>query len=122
MILFIFRLIALVAFNYFIFLGSSYIDTYQFIEDIKLLLNTEISVQMTVEHTNEIQINDKTKLVLTYPKLGDMKNIPDGTDDYGRMFLMLNKCIQEIHFDDKGHLAHNGDTGLQIIAPISINA
>ncbi len=47
MILFIFRLIALVAFNYFIFLGSSYIDTYQFIEDIKLLLNIEISVQMT---------------------------------------------------------------------------
>ena len=68
--------------------------------DVKVSLD-EISVQMTVEHTNEIQINDKTKLVLTYPKLGDMKNIPDGTDDYGRMFLMLNKCIQEIHFGDK---------------------
>ena len=68
--------------------------------DVKISLE-DISVQMTVEHTNEIQINDKTKLVLTYPKLGDMKNIPDGTDDYGRMFLLLNKCIQEIHFGDK---------------------
>ena len=68
--------------------------------DVKISLE-DISVQMTVEHTNEIQINDKTKLVLTYPKLGDMKSIPDGTDDYGKMFLLLNKCIQEIHFGDK---------------------
>ena len=30
-----------------------------------------------------------------------MKNIPDGTDDYNRMFNILNKCIQEIHHGDK---------------------
>ena len=47
MILFIFRLFALIAFNYLIFLGSNYIDTYQFIEDIKLLFNIETSVQVT---------------------------------------------------------------------------
>jgi len=61
----------------------------------------DISVQMTVEHTNEVQINDQTKLVLKYPLLKDMKDIPDGTDDYGKMFLLVNKCIHEIHFGDK---------------------
>ena len=61
----------------------------------------DISVQMTVEHTNEVQINDKTKIVLKYPRLIDMSGVPEGTDDYGRMFLLLNKCIQEIHFGDK---------------------
>ena len=61
----------------------------------------DISVQMTVEHTNEIQINDQTKLVLKYPLLKDMRGIPDGTDDYGKMFLLINKCVHEIHFCDK---------------------
>ena len=47
MILFTIRLIALIAFNYLIFFGSNSIDTYQFIEDIKLLFNLETSVQVT---------------------------------------------------------------------------
>ena len=47
MILFTFRLSALVAMNYFIFYGSSSIDTYQFIEDLKILTNYETSVQAT---------------------------------------------------------------------------
>ena len=47
MILFIFRLFALIALNYLIFLGSNSIDTYQFIEDVKILFNMETSVQVT---------------------------------------------------------------------------
>ena len=47
MILFTFRLSALVAMNYFIFYGSTSIDTYQFIEDLKILTNYETSVQAT---------------------------------------------------------------------------
>ena len=61
----------------------------------------DVAVQMTVEHTNEVQINDNTKLVLKYPRLVDMSGVPEGTDDYGRMFLLLNSCIHEIHFGDK---------------------
>ena len=47
MILFIFRLFALIGLNYLIFLGSNSIDTYQFIEDIKILFNIDTSVQVT---------------------------------------------------------------------------
>ena len=61
----------------------------------------DVAVQMTVEHTNEVQINDKTKIVLKYPRLVDMSDVPEGTDDYGKMFLLVNKCIHEIHFGDK---------------------
>ena len=61
----------------------------------------DVAVQMTVEHTNEVQINDQTKIVLKYPRLVDMSDVPEGTDDYGKMFLLVNKCIHEIHFGDK---------------------
>jgi len=61
----------------------------------------DVAVQMTVEHTNEVQINDQTKIVLKYPRLVDMSGVPEGTDDYSRMFLLLNNCIHEIHFGDK---------------------
>lgn len=47
MILFIFRLFALIGLNYLIFLGSNSIDTYQFIEDIKILFKIDTSVQVT---------------------------------------------------------------------------
>ena len=47
MILFIFRLFALIGLNYLIFLGSNSVDTYQFIEDIKILFNIDTSVQVT---------------------------------------------------------------------------
>ena len=48
----------------------------------------DVAVQMTVEHTNEVQINDQTKIVLKYPRLVDMSDVPEGTDDYGKMFLL----------------------------------
>ena len=77
---------------------------------------------MTADHTNEVKVNEQTKLVMKYPRLKDMNKVPENADDYSKMFLLLTNCIHEIHFDDKGHFVHNGDTGLQIIAPISINA
>ena len=75
-------------------------------DDEKTYVNKEIDldkieIQMTEGHTNIANITDKIKIVMKYPRLVDMADVPDGTDDYGRMFLLLNKCIQEIHFGDK---------------------
>ena len=63
----------------------------------------EIDVHMTADHTNEVTISKEPpiKLVLTYPRLKDVKDVPDGIDDYQKMFLVLNKCIHEIHDGDK---------------------
>ena len=63
----------------------------------------EIDVHMTVDHTNEITISEEPpiKLILSYPRLKDVKDAPDGIDDFQKMFLVLNKCIHEIHHGDK---------------------
>ena len=61
----------------------------------------EIDIHMTADHTNEVQIDDKIKLVLKYPVLRDMKHISESDDEYKKMFAVLNKCIHEIHHGDK---------------------
>lgn len=61
----------------------------------------EIDVHMTADHTNEVTLNETTKLVMKYPRLKDMKGIPEGTSDFNKMFFILNKCIAEIHYGDK---------------------
>ena len=61
----------------------------------------EIDIHMTADHTNEVQIDDKIKLVLKYPVLKDMKHISESDDEYKKMFAVLNKCIHEIHHGDK---------------------
>ena len=61
----------------------------------------EVSVHMTADHTNEVKVNEQTKLVMKYPRLKDMNKVPENADDYSKMFLLLTNCIHEIHFDDK---------------------
>ena len=61
----------------------------------------EIDVHMTANHTNEVTLNDTTKLVMKYPRLKDMKGIPSNINDFNKMFFVLNKCIAEIHYGDK---------------------
>ena len=61
----------------------------------------KIDIHMTADHTNEVQIDDKIKLVLKYPVLRDMKHISESDDEYKKMFAVLNKCIHEIHHGDK---------------------
>tara|TARA_Y100000992_G_scaffold297026_1_gene260056 strand:+ start:522 stop:1229 length:708 start_codon:yes stop_codon:yes gene_type:complete len=61
----------------------------------------KIDIHMTADHTNEVQIDEKIKLVLKYPVLKDMKHISESDDDYKKMFAVLNKCIYEVHDGDK---------------------
>ena len=60
----------------------------------------DINVTMTEEHINEVQINDKVKIVFRYPILSDLKGLVANPTDVERVFHVLNKCISEIHFGD----------------------
>ena len=71
---------------------------------VKTKINLQdVNVQMTAEHTNEIKIDDKVKMVMRYPVLRDMKNMTGGfgDNDYGKVFKILNRCIHEIHWAEK---------------------
>ena len=61
----------------------------------------KIDIHMTADHTNEVQIDEKIKLVLKYPVLKDMKYISESDDEYKKMFAVLSKCIHEVHDGDK---------------------
>ena len=61
----------------------------------------DVSVQMTADHTNEIQITDQVKLFLKYPMINDMKGLMGEANETSQIFNMLNRCVQEIHFGDQ---------------------
>ena len=68
----------------------------------KTKLNLEdVGVHMTADHTNEVNISDKVKVVFNYPLLKNMKDVTVDSSEMERMFGLLNKCIREIHFSDK---------------------
>ena len=67
--------------------------------DVELNLD-DIDVQMTVGHTNTINLSGEIKLVMNYPCLGDMQ----GFDDMGEiksLFHMVKSCVHEIHDGDE---------------------
>ena len=61
----------------------------------------DIDVQMTVGHTNEIEITDTVKLFLKYPILNDMKKIADDTSQVEQIFEILTQCVHEIHYGEQ---------------------
>ena len=63
----------------------------------------EVSVHMTADHTNEVKVNEQTKLVMKYPRLKDMNKVPENADDYSQMFLLLTNRIHESRLDDKNY-------------------
>ena len=67
--------------------------------DIKVKLD-EVSVHMTDDHTNIIQITDNIKIIMKYPVLNDMVSSNKKTTEMENMFNILYKCIGEIHDED----------------------
>ena len=62
----------------------------------------EIAVHMTADHTNEVQITDKIKIVMKYPVMEDMKGI-DISAGISGTFGLISKCVHEIHDEDMIH-------------------
>ena len=61
----------------------------------------DISVQMTDEHTNEVQITDTVKLFLKYPVLKDMRGLMANISEMEQIFSVLTKCVHEIHYGEQ---------------------
>ena len=58
----------------------------------------EIGVIMNADHTNEIKITDKIKLIMKYPTLSDLSDIKSDIED---VFKMITRCVFEIHDGEK---------------------
>jgi hypothetical protein len=67
--------------------------------DVKINL-MDVSVQMTENHKNVVEITDSIKIVMKYPVLNDMKNVDNKSKEVDNVFHLLKTCINEIHDGD----------------------
>jgi len=70
--------------------------------DVKVNL-MDVSVQMTEDHKNVIEITDSIKIVMKYPVLNDMKSVSNRSKEVDNVFHLLKTCINEIHDGDVIH-------------------
>ena len=68
----------------------------------KVIKLDDISVHMTLEHTNIVELTDKIKIIMKYPVMNDMKgiNLSGGLEG---AFGLISKCVHEIHDGDTIH-------------------
>ena len=60
---------------------------------------TDVNVQMTAGHTNEIKISKDIKIIMKYPLLSDIAKVEiEGSDN--SVFSILQQCVNEIHHGD----------------------
>jgi hypothetical protein len=60
----------------------------------------EVGVNMTEDHTTEIDIGNDVKIHFRYPYLKDMMGIPETINETEKSFYVLNSCINSIHYGD----------------------
>ena len=56
----------------------------------------EVDVQMSVDHTNTIELNKDITMVMKYPCLKDMSGF-DEEGEVTNLFEMIKRCVHEIH-------------------------
>jgi len=62
----------------------------------------EIEVQLTEDHSNEIHLTDKIKMIMKYPQLKDMKGLDSiDTTQMEQIFAVMKHCVWEVHDKDK---------------------
>ena len=61
----------------------------------------DISVLMSEEHNNEIDITNDIKMVFRYPLLKDVKGIPADTKDVDLIFHLLYGCTESIQHGEE---------------------
>ena len=66
--------------------------------DVTIKLD-DISVHMTADHTNVVQLTDNIKILMKYPLMTDMKGV-DFSDGITGTFGLISKCVHEIHDGD----------------------
>ena len=66
--------------------------------DVEINLE-EVDVQMSVGHTNTIELSDGVSMVMKYPCLKDMTGF-DEEGEIKSLFEMIKRCVHEIHHEE----------------------
>ena len=64
---------------------------------------SQVSVHQEVGHTNEIELTKDIKMIMGYPTLADMAMPNDAKTDVERIFVMIKRCVMEIHDGEDIH-------------------
>jgi len=62
---------------------------------------SEITVQMSLEHSQEVALTEDIKLGLRYPVLKDMKNLDMNLSDFERSIIMFHQCVEYVMDGDE---------------------
>ena len=57
----------------------------------------DVGVQLDADHTNEIKITKKIKIIMKYPDLNDMVEMENEEAAVAATFNMIKRCVHEIH-------------------------
>ena len=57
----------------------------------------DVGVKLEADHTNEIEITKKIKMIMKYPDLNDMVEMENEKEAVSATFNMIKRCIHEIH-------------------------
>ena len=57
----------------------------------------DVGVQLDADHTNEIEITKKIKIIMKYPDLNDMVEMQEKQEVISATFNMIKRCVHEIH-------------------------
>ena len=64
--------------------------------DIEINLE-DVGVKLEADHTNEIEITKKIKIIMKYPDLNDMVEMQEKQEVISATFNMIKRCVHEIH-------------------------
>ena len=57
----------------------------------------DVGVKLDADHTNEIEITKKIKIIMKYPDLNDMVEMQEQKEIITATFNMIKRCVHEIH-------------------------
>ena len=65
---------------------------------VEVEINLEdVGVKLEADHTNEIEITKKIKIIMKYPDLNDMVDMENEKEAVSATFNMIKRCVHEIH-------------------------
>ena len=64
--------------------------------DVEINLE-DVGVKLEADHTNEIEITKKIKILMKYPDLNDMVEMQEKKEVVSATFNMIKRCVHEIH-------------------------
>ena len=71
---------------------------------VEVKINLEdVGVKLDADHTNEIEITKKIKIIMKYPDLNDMVEMENEKEAVTSTFNMIKRCVHEIHDGETIH-------------------